>query len=197
MYWIFLLLREREGGREMKRILIILLIITMTGFIFAADGDVTESNLNVYLTINPDAFGVIRLQDKPDSTGYTEYNSTNSIRLTLSSEVKGVAVAYLYYYAIGPAKISLTINSALKHVSVSETIDYSITLKTQDGWSGGAFTYGAIASNGTKTTSASTSTDKVRTKGICELSFSTLDALQNMTFGTYKSSITVTYTATT
>lgn len=181
----------------MKRILIILLIITMTGFVFAADGDVTESNLNVYLTINPDAFGVIRLQDKPDSTGYTEYNSTNSIRLTLSSEVKGVAVAYLYYYAIGPAKISLTINSALKHVSVSETIDYSITLKTQDGWSGGAFTYGAIASNGTKTTSASTSTDKVRTKGICELSFSTLDALQNMTFGTYKSSITVTYTATT
>ncbi len=181
----------------MKRILIILLIITMTGFVFA-DGDVTESNLNVYLTINPAAFGVIRLQDKPDSTGYTEYNSTNSIRLTLSSEVKGVAVAYLYYYAIGPAKISLTINSALKHVSVSETIDYSITLKTQTGWTGGAFNYTAIASNGTKTTSASTSTDsKVRTKGICELSFSTLDALQNMTFGTYKSSITVTYTATT
>ncbi len=196
MYWIFLLLREREGGREMKRILIILLIITMTGFVFA-DGDVTSSDLNVNVTVNPAAFGVIRLQDKPDSTGYTEYNSTNSIRLTLSSEVKGVAVAYLYYYAIGPARISLTIDSALKYEKVSETIDYSITLKTQDGWSGGAFTYGAIASNGTKTTSASTSTDsKVRTKGICKLSFSTLESLQNKTFGTYKSEITVTYTAT-
>lgn len=197
MYWIFLLLREREGGREMKRILIILLIITMTGFVFA-DGDVTESNLNVNVTINPDAFGVIRLQDKPDSTGYTEYNSGNSIQLTLSSEVKGVAVAYLYYYAIGPAKISLTINSALKLEKGSETIDYSITLATQTGWTGGAFTYGAIASNGTKTTSASTSTSSaVRTKGICKLSFSTLDSLQNKTFGTYKSEITVTYTATT
>lgn len=181
----------------MKRILIILLIITMTGFIFAADGDVTESNLNVYLTINPDAFGVIRLQDKPDSTGYTEYNSTNSIRLTLSSEVKGVGVAYLYYYAIGPARISLTINSALKLEEKSETIDYSITLVTQEDWSGGAFTYGAIASNGTKTTSASTSTSSiVRTKGICTLSFSTLDSLQNKTFGTYRSEIIVTYTAT-
>lgn len=180
----------------MKRILIILLIITMTGFVFA-DGDVTGSNLNVYVTVNPDAFGVIRLQDKPDRTGYTEYNSGNSIRLTLSSEVKGVGVAYLYYYAIGPARISLTINSALKHKSVSETIDYSISLQTQDGWSGGAFTYGAIASNGTKTTSASTSTDsKVRTKGTCKLSFSTLDSLQNKTFGTYRSEITVTYTAT-
>ena len=183
----------------MKRILIILLIITMTGFVFA-DGDVTKSNLDVYVTINPAAFGVIRLQNKPDSTDYTEYNSKNSIKLTLSSEVKGVAVAYLYYYAIGPAKISLTINSALKHEKVSETIDYSITLETQEGSSDGKFAFDptAISSNGTKTTSASTSSPfVVRRKGTCKLTFSTLDALQNKTFGKYTSEITVTYTATT
>lgn len=186
----------------MKRILIILLIITMTGVVFA-DGDVLQTDLNVYLTINPDAFGVIKLQD---NDGDTTYDTNKPVTLTLNSSVQGVGEAYLYYWAIGPASISLTIKSSLKNTTggsgADNIIDYSIALAEEQSenkkGSTVSFTPSSISSSGTKTASASIATASiVRTKGRNKLSFTTLDSLQNKNFGTYKSEIVVTYTSTT
>ncbi len=184
----------------MKRILIILLIITMTGVVFA-DDDVLSSDLNVYLTVNPDTFGVIKLQNSDDTT---TYDTTTPVTLTLNNNVQGVGEAYLYYYAIGPASISLTIKSSLKNTTGSgadNTINYSIALAVQEGWLGNnlSFSPSSISSGGTSNISSATiaADSVVRTKGTCKLSFATLDSLQNKNFGTYKSEIEVKYTSTT
>ncbi len=185
----------------MKRILIILFIITISGAVFADGTDVLESNLSVYVNINPATFGVIKLQDKG---GTTTYDTSRPISLTLNSSVQGTGEAYLYYYAIGPARISLEIKSSLKNSTGSgadNTIDYSIALAEEQSenkkGSTVSFTPSSISSNGTKTTTASIGANSiVRTKGRNKLSFTTLDSLQNMNFGTYKSEIVVTYTST-
>ena len=183
----------------MKRILIILFIITISGAVFADGTDVLSSDLSVYVNINPDTFGVIKLQDKD---GTTTYDTSHSISLTLNSSVQGAGEAYLYYYAIGPAKISLEIKSSLRNSTGSgadNTIDYSITLEEQSGGLGNEVSFNpvSISSNGTKTTNASIgASSKVRTRGRSKLSFITLDSLQNKNFGTYKSEIVVTYTST-
>ncbi len=198
---MFLLPGEREGGREMKRILIILFIITISGAVFADGTDVLESNLSVYVNINPATFGVIKLQDKD---GKTTYDTSTPISLTLNSSVQGTGEAYLYYYAIGPARISLEIKSSLNNSTgfgADNTIDYSIALAEEQSEnkkdSTVSFTPSSISSNGTKTTTASIGANSiVRTKGRSRLSFITLDSLQNKNFGTYKSEIVVTYTST-
>ncbi len=199
---MFLLPGEREGGREMKRILIILFIITISGAVFADGTDVLESNLSVYVNINPDTFGVIKLQDKD---GKTTYDTFTPISLTLNSSVQGTGEAYLYYYAIGHARISLEIKSSLKNSTGSggadNAIDYSIALAEEQSEnkkdSTVSFTPSSISSNGTKTTTASIGANSfVRTKGRSKLSFITLDSLQNKNFGTYRSEIVVTYTST-
>lgn len=190
---LFLLPQGRGKVDEMKRILLILIIITVSVSLFAED--LKSSTMIVKVNPNPTGFITAKLRDADGGV----YDSSKNVPLHISSDVDGVASVYLDYYIIGQGTISITIDSQLKNSkdtggNVDNLIDYSIALSTTD-TDGITFNPTSISSNGKKTSTGSTTDDKsqlkVRTKGTYLLSFKTSEDLMSKNYGTYTSSVTV------
>ena len=181
----------------MKRLLITLLIVLISASVFAGDNDVLSSKMNVIVNVNPSTVGGLELQNAAG----TAYGTSDSVKLGLNGSATGTGTVYLYFYSIGPATISLKINSALKNTNggrgSDNMINYSITLSKEDGNKGSDFDPTGISSNNTKETSAKITTTLVRTSGRYKMVFATTDNIQSKNYGTYKSTIEVVYTSTT